>query len=48
LISKFSVNQSGNVQGIDVYNYIINNEGIGAVIELILPWDKQNHDHISV
>ena len=48
LIQKFTVHQAGNLQGIDAYNYMINNEGVGAVIELILPWDKTLLDHINV
>lgn len=48
LIQKFTIHQAGNLQGIDAYTYMINNEGVGAVLELILPWDKNLQDHINV
>jgi len=48
LIQKFTIHQEGNIQGVDLYQYIINNEGVGSVLEILLPWDKTLFENINV
>jgi len=33
---------------VDAYHYLINNEGVGQVVEVMLPWDVSLLDHINV
>lgn len=48
LVSKFSICQAGSTQAVDAYHYLINNEGVGQVVEVMLPWDVSLLDHINV
>ena len=48
LVSKFSICQAGSSQAVDAYHYLINNEGVGQVVEVMLPWDPSLLDHINV